>query len=208
MEILVQIIILIMSVVIHEVAHGFAALRFGDETALRAGRLTMNPLKHLDPIGSVILPILLVVLKSPIGFGWAKPVPYNPIYFKNIRLGTRVVAFAGILANLGLALIFGLVVRFLGNSLSQSALYICMLIVLTNLGLALFNLVPIPPLDGSKILFSVLPRRFERYHMFLEQNGFVFVLAFLILLNSFNVDPLTKGVVFLFKAITGAPISL
>lgn len=145
-----QIIILIISVVAHEVAHGFAALHFGDKTALYKGRLTMNPLKHIDPIGTIILPIFLVMIKSPIGFGWAKPVPFNPLNFTNMRLGTRVVALAGIVVNFTLALIFGLTLRFIGPSLGDGAQLILYLIVLTNLSLGIFNLIPIPRLMDQK----------------------------------------------------------
>lgn len=201
--IIFQIIILILSAVAHEVAHGFAALKFGDETALRAGRLTMNPLKHLDPVGSVILPLLLAISHSPIGLAWAKPVPYNPIYFKNIRLGTRVVAVAGILTNFAIALIFGLILRFFVPSLGSGAVLIMSLVVLINIGLGIFNLIPIPPLDGSKILFSFLPYRYQKYLQILEQNGFIVIIIFLLLLNSFKIDPISSSVFFLFKTLTG-----
>ncbi len=203
-----QILILIISVVAHEVAHGFAALRYGDKTALFQGRLTMNPLKHIDPVGTIILPILLVILKSPIGFGWAKPVPFNPLNFTNMRVGTRVVAVAGVLVNFSLAIIFGLMLRFFGMSLGDGAQTILYLIVLTNLSLGIFNLFPIPPLDGSKILFSFLPRRFEEYHIFLEQYGFFIVFGLLILLNFLNIDPISAMVSWSFTGITGIPLAL
>lgn len=206
--IIFQIVILILSVVAHEVAHGFAALRFGDRTAFYQGRLTMNPLKHIDPIGTIILPILLVLLKSPIGFGWAKPVPYNPLNFTNMRLGTRVVALAGVLTNFALAIIFGLMLRLFGGTLGEAASLILYIIVLTNLSLGIFNLVPIPPLDGSKILFSFLPARYERYHVMLEQYGFFLVFGFLILLNFLNIDPISRLVSWCFTTITGIPLSL
>ena len=150
-----------MSVVIHEVSHGFVALRFGDKTALYAGRLTLNPLKHLDMFGSIILPAFLVLTHSSFLFGWAKPVPYNPNNLTNRKWGTIAVASAGILANLFLAVFFGLILRFSLNSVvSANFIFIISSIVLVNLGLAIFNLVPIPPLDGSKILFSLLPSSF------------------------------------------------
>ncbi len=203
-----QILILIISVVAHEVAHGFAALRFGDKTALYQGRLTMNPLKHIDPVGTIILPLLLIILKSPIGFGWAKPVPFNPFNFTNIKTGTRVVAIAGVVVNFSLALIFGLILRFFGVSLSVGGQTILYLIVLTNLSLGIFNLLPIPPLDGSKILFSFLPRSFEKYEGLLEQYGFFIVFGFLILLNFMNLDPISSVVSWCFTAITNIPLSL
>lgn len=205
--IIFQIIILILSAIAHEVAHGFAALRYGDKTALYQGRLSMNPLVHIDMVGTIIVPLLLVILKSPIGFGWAKPVPYNPLNFRNIRQGTRVVAVAGVLTNFALAILFGLLLRFFGSTLAPSAAFIIYLIVLTNLSLGIFNLVPIPPLDGSKILFSFLPSRFEKYQIVLERNGFFIVFGLLLLMNFLHIDPITRTVVFFFQLITGVPLS-
>ncbi|MFA5750915.1 MAG: site-2 protease family protein [Candidatus Paceibacterota bacterium] len=197
------IIILIISVVIHEVSHGYVALYFGDETAKRAGRLTLNPLKHLDMFGSIILPLLLIVLKSPFLIGWAKPVPYNPYNFNNVRKGTFFVSSAGVLANIFIALIFGLILRFFFDSsvLTQnlSLIHIISVIVLTNLGLALFNLIPIPPLDGSKILFSIIPPSIYSKINFLERYSF-FILLFFIFFFSAYLFPIIR---FLFYLITG-----
>ena len=156
-----SIAVLIMSVVIHEVSHGYAADSLGDPTARLAGRLTLNPLKHLDPFGSVLLPALTYLFGGFI-FGWAKPVPYNPYNLKNQRWGPAVVAGAGPLANILIALIFGLAVRFFGNFLAAGFVQIALAIIFINLILAIFNLVPIPPLDGSKILFAALPYRWHR----------------------------------------------
>lgn len=201
-----QIVILILSAVAHEVSHGYAALWFGDETALRSGRLTINPFKHLDLFGSIILPLLLIVSHSPIGLAWAKPVPYNPLYFKNIRLGTRIVAVAGIFTNFVLALIFGLAIRFLGPQLGNAGHFILSIVVITNLGLAIFNLIPVPPLDGSKILFSFLPVRYERFLYTLEQYGFMLIFGLLIVLHYLNIDPVSALVFRLFTLITGITI--
>lgn len=172
--------VLIMSVVAHEVAHGFAAYFMGDMTALHQGRLTFNPLKHLDPLGSVILPLLLVISGAGFVIGWAKPVPYNPLNLRNYRWGTILVASAGIITNLFLALIFGLFMRFAPNlGITSPGVYtISATIVIVNCVLALFNLMPIPPLDGSKILFALLPNSFRRYEYLLEKYGFVLVLIF------------------------------
>jgi len=181
MDTIFFIAILIMSVVIHEVSHGFIALRFGDRTALYAGRLTLNPLKHLDMFGSVILPIFLILTHSSFLFGWAKPVPYNPNNLTNRKWGTIAVASAGILANLSLAVFFGLILRFSLNSvMSVDFVSIISSIVLINLGLAIFNLIPIPPLDGSKILFSLLPNSFYFVISFLEQYSLVLILIFIV----------------------------
>jgi Zn-dependent protease len=200
-ETIFQIIILIMSVVVHEVAHGFAAYRLGDPTAKNLGRLTLNPIKHLDPFGSIIFPGLLLLANSGIVFGWAKPVPFNPYNLKNQKWGEAIVALAGPASNILLALVFGLFIRF-GMNLSfvdDSMLQIASLIVFINLLLAIFNLVPIPPLDGSKILFSLLPYRFKYIRDFLERYGFFLVIFFIIFLWQF-LYPLVS---LLFVLITG-----
>lgn len=192
--------ILIMSVVIHEVSHGFVALRFGDKTALYAGRLTLNPLKHLDMFGSIILPAFLVFSHSPFLFGWAKPVPYNPNNLTNRKWGTIAVASAGVLANLFIAVLFGLILRFsINNIVSVSFVSFISSIILVNIGLAIFNLVPIPPLDGSKILFSLLPNSFYSVISFMEQYSLVLILVFII----FIADWLFPILAFLFQLITG-----
>lgn len=192
-----------MSVVIHEVSHGFVALRFGDKTALYAGRLTLNPLKHLDFFGSIILPAFLVLSHSPFMFGWAKPVPYNPENLTNRKWGTIAVAAAGVLSNLFLAVLFGLILRFsINNVVSVSFISIVSSIVLVNLGLAIFNLIPIPPLDGSKILFSLLPRSFYSVITFLEQYSLVLIVVFIV----FFADSLFPILAYLFQLITGLAI--
>lgn len=175
------VVILIMSVVIHEVAHGYAAYRFGDMTARDAGRLTLNPLRHLDLFGSVILPALLILSHTGFVFGWAKPVPIDPRQFTSPRKGILVTAIAGILANVAIAVIFGLAIRILVSvGVGNEALYgIFGLIVFVNLLLALFNLMPVPPLDGSKILFALLGDRFLRIEQKIEQYSMVFFLLFI-----------------------------
>jgi Zn-dependent protease len=179
-----SILILIFSVVAHEVSHGYAAYALGDNTAKFAGRLTLNPLKHLEWFGSVILPVLLALSGAGFIIGWAKPVPFNPYNLRNQRWGEALVAIAGPVANICIALFFGLILRF-GNasgSLPDSFLYICGMITLTNLVLATFNLVPIPPLDGSKILFSLFPNSLWQIRRSLESAGFILVLIFVFFL--------------------------
>ncbi len=179
-----MIVILIISVIIHEMAHGYAANWLGDPTARLQGRLSANPLVHLDPMMSVILPGLLVVTGSPILFGAAKPVPYNPYNFTNQKWGEAIVAFAGPLANFAIAGIFAVLVR-LADVLSLSSAFIQLSIgvIMLNIFLAFFNLVPIPPLDGSKILPRLLPRplrmKYEGFRAYFEQNialGFALVI--------------------------------
>jgi len=177
MEYLFLIVILLFSVIIHEVAHGSVANLLGDPTAKLAGRLTLNPIKHLDLFGSFLVPLFLVVLRSPILFGWAKPVPINPYNFKNPKWDGAKSALAGPAVNILVALVFGLVMRFL--PLSDSLLAVFSVVVFINLILAIFNLIPIPPLDGSHILFGLLPERFARVKLFLHQFG-IFVLLFVI----------------------------
>ncbi len=174
-----SIIVLLMSVIIHEVSHGYVALLLGDPTAKLDGRLTLNPIKHLDPVGSVFLPLLLFISGSTFLIGWAKPVMINPYNLKNPRRDEALVALAGPVSNIVLALFFGMFVRF-GEALSlpESALYILSMVVFINIILACFNLVPIPPLDGSKILFSILPVRFNAVRAMLERFGFFFVIFF------------------------------
>ncbi len=152
------IIALILSIVLHEVAHGYAANWLGDPTARLAGRLSANPLRHIDPIGSVLLPAFLFLTNSGLLFGWAKPVPYNPYNLNNQRWGEAIVAAAGPGTNLLLALIFAIIVRMaVPLDLSASFVSLASYIVYINILLALFNSIPSPPLDGSKILESILP---------------------------------------------------
>lgn len=150
-------VILIVSIIAHEVAHGYAADSLGDPTARHAGRLTLNPLPHIDLAGSILIPALLLFSGSPIMFGWAKPVPYNPYNLRNKRWGETYVALAGSATNLLLALIFGLLIRFGGGMLSEPALMLAGAIMLVNLFLGIFNLIPFPPLDGFTALRSALP---------------------------------------------------
>jgi Zn-dependent protease len=196
------VIVLIMSVVVHEYAHGYSAYLLGDNTARDQDRLTLNPFKHLDPFGSVILPLVLILTNAGFVIGWALPVPYNPDNLRHERLGKFIVAIAGILANIFLAGIFGLLIRFAGSHVPVSFLTIASIIVLTNLVLALFNLIPIPPLDGSKILFSFLPSRYRYIENFLEQWGMLILLIFIITLWG-KVAPL---IYIAFSLITGLAI--
>lgn len=155
---LTSIVVLIMSVVLHELAHGYAANALGDPTARLAGRLTVNPVPHIDPVGSLLVPGILFITGAGFLFGWAKPVPYNPYNLNNQRWGEPFVAAAGPLTNLLLAFIFGMLVRFSAElGLSAAFIEIAHFVVLINVLLALFNSLPIPPLDGSKIIMPFLP---------------------------------------------------
>jgi len=193
MEIIFTIAILLMSVVIHEVAHGYAALWQGDVTAKYAGRLTLNPIKHLDIFGSIIVPGILAILPGGIIFGWAKPVPYNPYNLRNQRWGELFVAIAGPISNILIAIIFALIIRFLGPEiLGQASFELSYYVVLINMVLAFFNLLPIPPLDGSKILFSILNQETaNNIRISLERFGFVILLFFI-----FFIWPLFSSLIF------------
>lgn len=179
MDVILFVAILVFSVVIHEYFHGWAADQLGDPTAKNLGRLTLNPIVHFDPIGSFLVPLFLILFKFP-PFGWAKPVPYNPNNLRNQRRDPALVAIAGPLANLLIAIIFGLCMRLaLVINIPSKALLLTAFeaVVVVNLILALFNLLPIPPLDGSKLLFAVLPARAYKIKSFLEKYGFFIVLV-------------------------------
>ena len=198
-----SLVILIFSVIIHELAHGSVAFSLGDVTAKYEGRLTLNPLKHLDPFGSVILPVLLFLASSPVLVGWAKPVPVNPYNYKDQKWGSFKVAVAGPLSNLALALVFGLALRFLPTGLLTSIPAMALLfsfVVQINIMLAIFNLVPIPPLDGSWILFHFFPHGLEKVKIFLQQYG-MYVLIFLLFFG--GLQWLGSVMELLFRLITG-----
>lgn len=177
-----SILVLLFSVIAHEVMHGYVALKFGDTTAQRAGRLTLNPIPHIDLFGTILLPALLIFTGSPILFGWAKPVPVNPLNFSNLRKGELLVSAAGILANFGLAIAATLIYHLL-NALPQNFPFLIGALLkftaMINLVLGVFNLFPIPPLDGSKILLSQLPYNLAKEYQKLEPYGFLLLLILL-----------------------------
>lgn len=193
-----EIIVLVFSAIAHEYMHGWMAYRLGDSTAKDAGRLTMNPLAHLEWFGSFFLPLVMVLTGMPFVFGWAKPVPYNPYNLKDRKYGDAKVALAGPLANLIIAVFFGLFLRFLPIfNLTFSGLLA--IIVYVNLVLMTFNLVPIPPLDGSKILATFLPDDIRARYLNAERAGFIFIILFVMLAGGI-IMPIVN---FLFKFIVG-----
>jgi len=171
---------ILLALTFHEFMHGYAAYRFGDPTAKLTGRLTMNPLAHLDPFGTLMLFL--------VHFGWAKPVPVDPRYFKNPKRDMLVVAVAGPLANMVLALASGLLLRlikagglnFLMRAIWEPVYVMTILSLQINLALAIFNLLPIPPLDGSKILYGLLPRQYEHLIIPLERYGGYILMAIIV----------------------------
>ena len=210
MTIALSLIILIVSIIAHEISHGYAADSLGDPTARLAGRLTLNPISHIDLMGSIIIPALLVLSGSSLLFGWAKPVPYNPYNLKNRRWGETFVAGAGAATNLFLALLFGLLVRFGAPFLSPEALSLAVTVTFINLFLGLFNLIPFPPLDGFTVLRSALPwhlsARLVQFERRIQSAGMLSLIVFLIIFSYLFVGPFYNLVLFLFRLITGSGI--
>jgi Zn-dependent protease len=193
---LIGIVILIVSVVLHEVSHGVVADRLGDPTARYAGRLTLNPLRHLDPVGSVILPAVLVVSGAPFVFGWAKPVPFNPRYLRHRRWGPALVGLAGPATNLVLAVLAGLLIRWdvAGGTFP-------VMVVVINLVLAVFNLLPVPPLDGSRLVAALLPPAYLQWYARLEGAGILIAIVLVYALGGYILGPPVRV---LFRLITGS----
>jgi len=198
-----QLIVFIFSVIIHEVSHGAMALKLGDTTAKDMGRLTLNPLKHLDLFGSFLLPIMLYFLTNgAFVFGWAKPVPYDPTRLKNPLRSAGLIAAAGPGSNLVVAFVFGMLIRlldFAGLSIGPLS-DLLSFIVFVNILLAIFNLLPLPPLDGSKVLFAVLPYRYYALRAFLQRYGFVLLL--LLIFSGLNI--IRPFVIGLYKLLVGS----
>jgi Zn-dependent protease len=199
METIILIVVLIPSIVIHEVAHGAMAYHLGDPTAKYARRLTLNPIRHLDPIGSILVPVFLIIIRSPFLFGWAKPVPFNPYNLRDQRYGSAKVALAGPVSNLLVALVFGLLIRFFPGLERFPAMFL-FAIVFINILLAVFNLMPIPPLDGSHILFTFLPYSMQRFRVMLSQYGFLILVVFIVVGGFRLLSPLILAI---FSLITG-----
>ncbi|MBF0243963.1 MAG: site-2 protease family protein [Planctomycetes bacterium] len=178
-------LLLVVSVILHELGHAWAAHRLGDDTAKRAGRITVNPLPHIDPFMTVILPLVLVVSGSPIIFGGAKPVPVNPFAFRHVspRKGMMLVGAAGPLVNLLLMLLCSLLLALLSGISPIFTLLLCHAILLNSL-LFVLNMIPIPPLDGSRILAGLTPKNFARELMRLERFGLFFIFFLLFLFQS------------------------
>jgi Zn-dependent protease len=177
MEQLIMLAVLFFSVIIHEISHGYVALLNGDNTAKMYGRLTLNPLPHIDLVGTILVPALLFFSHSGILFGWAKPVPVNPRNFRNYKLGEISVSAAGVLSNFLLAVIFSQLSHWAGNN--QGFFLLCYAGVYINLILMLFNLIPIPPLDGSRIVMPLLPYSWQQLYGQLEPVGFILILILL-----------------------------
>jgi Zn-dependent protease len=209
-----------MAIVLHEVAHGYVAFRLGDPTAKSKGRLTLNPLAHVDPVGTILVPVSLILVRllfnfaAPV-FGWAKPVPINPTYFRNPLRGMLYVALAGPGSNLSLALATAIVGQLIflaipdgvlhrasgfGGNLMEAVFFFLSAFILYNLVLAAFNLIPIPPLDGSRILMYFLPPEGRRFLASIERYGF-FILIVLLYLGV--LTPVFAGIQGLWRVLIG-----
>lgn len=184
MALLASLLIFFSAVVIHECSHAFVAYKLGDSTAKRMGRLTLNPIAHIDPFGTVVLPILLILMKAPVLFGWAKPVPINFASLHNPKRDMIWVGLAGPASNLLFALIASLLLKAGLKNIPVAAFILESMMVL-NVVLAVFNLIPLPPLDGSRVLVGLLPMRFAMFVIQLERYGFLILFA-LLYLGLFN----------------------
>ncbi|MES2223392.1 MAG: site-2 protease family protein [Patescibacteria group bacterium] len=193
-----QIAVIIVSIIFHELAHGYTAYFLGDPTAKYEGRLTLNPLKHLEIFGSILVPIITYSLGGVV-FGWAKPVPYNPYNIKN-KYGEVMVAVAGPLSNFLVAFVFALYFRSLeATAMTAPNGQLALLIIMVNITLGVFNMIPIPPLDGFKVFTGLLPYNFRYIKEYIEKNILLFIVIF-ILGFSFVMDPI---VTWLFRIMTG-----
>jgi len=208
-DIVFWVLVLGFSVILHEVAHGYMANYLGDPTARLQGRLTLNPISHIDPLGTIILPAFLFLTGSPILIGYAKPVPYNPYNIKH-PFGEALVAGAGPATNILLALVFGLLLRFMGADIDSGLAQALTIITSINIFLAIFNLTPIPPLDGSKVLSALLPGELGRGYNSIRANferlgvfsGTLLILLIFYFLSPFYTEMLRGS----FLLLTGMPL--
>lgn len=206
------IIILLFSIIIHEVMHGWVALKFGDHTAERAGRLTLNPIPHIDPVGSFLLPAALILLRTGFIIGWAKPVPVNPLNFTDIKKGELFVSLGGVAANFVLALLATILFHTLSPILGINNLFIdfARFTFTINFILGIFNLLPIPPLDGSKVLMSFLPLKYAREYEKLTPYGmFLLLLLWIVPIGGIPIlSYIIVGSLFFFSSVLNVPLKL
>lgn len=201
------IVVLIFSIILHEVAHGYAAQSLGDPTARLAGRLTLNPLPHIDIIGSIIIPAILVLTQAGILFGWAKPVPYNPYNLKNQRWGEAFVGVAGVATNLTIAVLFAVLTRVAAAQGMMEFASLAAVVVLVNLSLGLFNLIPIPPIDGYTVLRGIVPYKVSmamaRFEDQMRAGGIFTLILVLIILTQFFSEPFYRLVQLCYQFLIG-----
>ena len=179
LNLIILIPVLLFSMMLHELAHGWVAYRMGDPTAKMHGRLSFNPIKHLDPVGSAMF--VITYLFSGFVFGWAKPIPVSPYYFKNRQRGMAIVGIVGPLTNFALAIIFGLILNWVEPSTSSRVFTVLWLLFQINVVLGIFNLIPIPPLDGSRVLGAFLPRNMYEKWVQVDRYGILLVVLLIVL---------------------------
>lgn len=207
--IIIILIISLFSIILHELAHGLVAYWLGDKTAKEAGRLTLNPLKHIDPYMSILVPVVLYILKAPV-FGGAKPVPINYRNLKGREWGMALVAIAGPLTNFLIALISFLIGYFSGilrNPTGEVGYFICAELVYLNLGFMIFNLIPIPPLDGSRVLYAIVPDIIREFMDKMEKYGFIIVYALILIFGNLFSNLMISGmngIISFFYLLVGA----
>ncbi|MBO7611773.1 MAG: site-2 protease family protein [Elusimicrobia bacterium] len=206
MKYVVSVVVLLFSIIVHEVAHGFVAYKRGDSTAKLLGRLTLNPIPHIDILGSIILPAFLMLVGAPV-FGWAKPVPINMYNLKNPKQDMIFVSLAGVTANFLLAVIAGAIMFlirafFADVSVMASIYFILQYVIVINIVLMLFNLIPIPPLDGSRVVFFLLPRDLAQKYARIERYGFLIILV--LLATNILWKIIAPAANFLIKLLSGA----
>jgi len=193
LRVIVTIGVVLVSMTIHEAMHGFMAHWLGDDTAKDEGRLTLNPIKHIDPFLTILLPVLLAIVGGPI-FGGAKPVPFNPARVRYEEFGAALVALAGPLVNLLFAFLSFVALVLLDPALGSLTGYILSLAVQINLGFFVFNMLPIPPLDGSRVLYALAPEFIRRAMEVFEQAGLLIVFALVLFAGSFLGSIMTSAI--------------
>ncbi len=206
-ELVVVLVSILISMAVHEAMHGYVAHWLGDSTAADMGRLTLNPLKHIDVMTTVLLPMFLILLGLPPFFA-AKPVPFNPNRVKYDEFGAALVGIAGPVTNLLLAVAGALVFRSLGPDASQGVLNALTLFILVNLGFFVFNMIPFPPLDGSRLLYALAPEGLQRVMQQIEAMGFMAILVFMLLAFQVIAPVVIHIETSLFQLLTGASLGV
>jgi Zn-dependent protease len=205
LTLIIVLVSVLLSMTLHEAMHAFASYWLGDDTAKHMGRLTLNPLAHIDLFTTVLLPVLLVAAGAP-PFGVAKPVPFNPSRLKYGEFGAALVGLAGPLTNLLLAVIAGLVLQLFGSDLPHMAAYILGIFTLVNLSFFLFNIIPFPPLDGSRVLYAVAPDPVTEVMERIEAMGFIAIGVFFVIFYMFLSGPFSRLLSSMLQIITGGTV--